>query len=225
LSAWLLPAFTRQWDDRQKANQLKVSLVTDMAAASANAIGDGNQIRAKADRALQAQAVRAWSVATLELESRLRAYFPNPPRLVVKWKLLSYGIDRYLGRRVNNSFGEFFLDDTSFSVRSWLLYDHPETKVKDSLGVAEVMTALLDIDRSSPGKFLNSDERSVLRDGLRSIHWGVGVGRRMNLRAAYRELGAALSELDSGIINDILSSHPAGYSTTGRDLIHDLLPF
>ena len=65
----------------------------------------------------------------------------------------------------------------------------------------------------------------MLRDALRSIHWGVGVGRKMNLRAAYGDLGAALSELDSGIINDILRSHPAGYSTTKRDLINDLLPF
>src|SRR5262245_33282071 len=223
LSAWLLPAFTRQWDDRQKANELKVALVTDIGAASANALGDGEQIRAQANRGLQARALRAWSVATLELESRLRAYYSNPPRLVVKWKFLSYAIDRYLGRRVTD-FGEVNVLD-AFSVRDWLLYDLPETKVRDSIGVTEVMGALLDINRSSPRRFLSSDERNLLRDSFHNMNMAHVTARRMSPRAAYRELGTALNELDSGIINDILRSHPAGYSTTKRDLINDLLPF
>jgi hypothetical protein len=37
LSAWLLPAITRQWDDRQKAHQVKSALVTEMAEANARA--------------------------------------------------------------------------------------------------------------------------------------------------------------------------------------------
>jgi hypothetical protein len=41
LSAWLIPAFTRQWDDRQKARELKASLVTEMAAATAAALTSG----------------------------------------------------------------------------------------------------------------------------------------------------------------------------------------
>jgi hypothetical protein len=156
----------------------------------------------------------------------MRAYYPNPPRLVPKWKLLSYGIDRYLGRRVNSSLGESDLA-SSDEVSAWLVDGYPETTARDLLGVDPLMTALLDIDRSSPGKFLNSDERSMLREPLRfTTECGCAPrGRKMNLRVAYQELGVALSELNSGIINDILNSHPAGYSTTGRDLIHDLLPF
>jgi hypothetical protein len=38
LSAWLLPAITRQWDDRQKAHDLQASLVEDMSTASARAL-------------------------------------------------------------------------------------------------------------------------------------------------------------------------------------------
>src|SRR5690242_11337061 len=38
LTAWLLPAFTRQWDDRAKARELKASLASDIAAATARAI-------------------------------------------------------------------------------------------------------------------------------------------------------------------------------------------
>jgi hypothetical protein len=38
LSAWLLPAITRQWDDRQKAHELQAVLVANMASASAKAL-------------------------------------------------------------------------------------------------------------------------------------------------------------------------------------------
>jgi hypothetical protein len=37
LSLWLIPAFTRQWDDRQKAHDLKAALIAEMATASAQA--------------------------------------------------------------------------------------------------------------------------------------------------------------------------------------------
>jgi hypothetical protein len=216
LSAWLLPALTRQWDDRQKANELKVALVSDIAAASANAIGDAGQIRAEGDRSLRARAVRAWAVATLELESRLRAYYP--PELVVKWRVFSYAIDRYLGRPVDASFGDSRVFDP-ISVRAWLLEDLPETTTGESIEVTDVMAALLDVDDSSAHRFLTSDERGVLRDA--KIYGG---GRTLSLQAAYRELGSALTGLHAAIISDVLHGHPAGYSTTKRDLIHDLLP-
>jgi hypothetical protein len=216
LSAWLLPAFTRQWDDRQKANELKVALVSDIATASANAMGDAGQIRAEGNRSLRARAVRAWAVATLELESRLRAYYP--PELVVKWKVFSYAIDRYLGRRVDGSFGDSRVFDP-ISVRDWLLYDLPKTTAGESIEVADVMSALLDVDDSSARRFLTSDERSVLR--YAKIYGGE---RKLSLQAAYRKLGSALTGLNALIIDDVLHGHPAGYSTTKRDLIHDLLP-
>jgi hypothetical protein len=38
LSAWLLPAFTKQWSDRQKAHDLKAAIITDMASASARVL-------------------------------------------------------------------------------------------------------------------------------------------------------------------------------------------
>src|SRR5262245_62538084 len=38
LPAWLLPAFTRQWDDRQQAHDLKAAITSDMATATAGAL-------------------------------------------------------------------------------------------------------------------------------------------------------------------------------------------
>jgi len=34
LTAWLLPAFTRQWDDRQKEHELKTALIAEVGSTS-----------------------------------------------------------------------------------------------------------------------------------------------------------------------------------------------
>jgi hypothetical protein len=218
LSAWLLPAFTRQWDDRQKANELKVSLVSDISAASANAIADGEQIRPVGGGVLQAHAVRAWAIATLELEARLRAYYS--PQLVAIWRFFSYAIDRYVGRRLNGYFDSTSLADPA-DVSEWLTSGYPETTLRESYGAYEVMAALLDVDRSLGRGFLSHEERQVLRVANLNHY----AGRKMNPEAARQKLGSALTLLAPTIVYGILREHPAGYSTTKRDLIHDLFPF
>jgi hypothetical protein len=44
LTAWLLPAITRQWGDRQKAHELKAALIEDMAAATASTFQSGDAL-------------------------------------------------------------------------------------------------------------------------------------------------------------------------------------
>ncbi|HEV8459390.1 MAG TPA: hypothetical protein VGQ38_01660 [Gaiellaceae bacterium] len=44
LTAWLLPAFTRQWGDRQKAHELKAAMVTDIASASGRVLLGGEAL-------------------------------------------------------------------------------------------------------------------------------------------------------------------------------------
>ena len=38
LSAWLIPAFTRQWQDRQKEREIKVALVSDIGDSTSDAL-------------------------------------------------------------------------------------------------------------------------------------------------------------------------------------------
>src|SRR5215470_7288837 len=74
LTAWLVPAFTRQWDDRQKAQELKSALVADMGSASARALTGGEPIWSggKADTK---RVLTDWDSSSLRVETRLRAYF------------------------------------------------------------------------------------------------------------------------------------------------------
>ena len=97
LTAWLLPAFTQQWDDRQKAQELKAAVTADMAAATARALVGGEAIW---DRELNPRSVdRAaiaddWSRAAVKIEARLSAYFPRTT--VVSWQIYTWFVDRYV---------------------------------------------------------------------------------------------------------------------------------
>src|SRR4051794_9783294 len=92
LTAWLLPAFTRQWDDRQKAHELKTTLVTEMASATAHAVigGDAYWSGRPVD---MASVLSAWSVASVEMEARLSVYFDA--NVLTSWQLFSWFVARW----------------------------------------------------------------------------------------------------------------------------------
>jgi hypothetical protein len=100
LTAWLLPAFTRQWDDRQKAQALKADLATQIAAATSQTLVQSTvQARLlesklyspQRDRwtdirqsPLQRAALSAedrlrnlWLRGSIAIDARLRAYFTS----------------------------------------------------------------------------------------------------------------------------------------------------
>lgn len=87
LTAWLLPAFTRQWDDRQKAQEVRAAIASQIAVETAHALLASN----KASRALLHSSHYdprfGYSVSTanglddiwlgsrIAIETKLRAYF------------------------------------------------------------------------------------------------------------------------------------------------------
>ncbi len=91
LSSWLIPAFTRQWDDRQEAGELKATIVAQMATATGRALLDAQAFYyAPASTRPSAGAngaVTEWSVAALEIRARLDAYFGSAA--VARWDVVS----------------------------------------------------------------------------------------------------------------------------------------
>jgi hypothetical protein len=76
-TAWVAPALTRQWDDRQKAHELKASLVAEMASASGQALVAGaDAVRVGQTAGFRSgEGERAWAVASFKIALELRAYF------------------------------------------------------------------------------------------------------------------------------------------------------
>lgn len=85
LSVWVAPAFTRQFEDRKQARELKASLAESIALASGAAVADG-KMRIEGDVASggDLKYERQWDVAALRIEVRLRAY---TPALVEQWQV------------------------------------------------------------------------------------------------------------------------------------------
>src|SRR5215218_2805225 len=99
LSSWLIPAFTRQWDDRQKAGDLKAAVVSEMATSTGRALLDAQAYataHARPAGGANAAAVREWSVAALEIRARLDAYFG--PSAVARWEVVSEYVRATLSR-------------------------------------------------------------------------------------------------------------------------------
>src|SRR5262245_53195343 len=77
LTAWLLPAFTHQWDDRQKARQLQADLAQQISIASANVLGeilglmDSDTGTTKDLDRIRTQ----WLIARYRIQARLETYF------------------------------------------------------------------------------------------------------------------------------------------------------
>jgi hypothetical protein len=106
LRAWLLPALTRQWDDRQKAHELKVGVTQDIAGATADALFGGNTTYepsqngsvlaalAHTTPVLAAERTRAWELSSFKIESELRAYFPSS-RLAADWHRYSDAVREF----------------------------------------------------------------------------------------------------------------------------------
>ena len=68
LSAWLVPAMTRQWDDRQKVHELNAEVVAERASVSARAllageaVWSGQQLTSRERKRVENE----WGLSTLE---------------------------------------------------------------------------------------------------------------------------------------------------------------
>lgn len=120
MSSWLIPAFTRQWDDRQKAGELKASLVGEIASATGRALMAAHEAsaapkEARSVRSTIPPAAKEWSVANLHIRSRLQAYFG--PAAVDHWALVSQYVTSTLSVAHRNAEGDAVIPSLWLSQR------------------------------------------------------------------------------------------------------------
>ena len=82
ISAWLIPAFTRQWQDRQKEREIKVALVSDIGDSTSDALVTSQYVANRAFPGGNGQAEYNrfsldWARRSAQIEAKLRAYFPD----------------------------------------------------------------------------------------------------------------------------------------------------
>jgi hypothetical protein len=186
LTAWLLPAFTRQWDDRQRAAEVKAAISSQIAAATAQALIRSRQLArtweqpSRKQRVLKHRLSDLWLSDSIKIETHVRAYF-NSEEIV--GRLHAY----------NGTMESLFL--VAAYPRAINVYGRAGMYA-ENLGLSRqrLENAMDDVTHVAPDVWFETLIQAVL--------------------AKENDLTAAVSH-----------AHVVGYSTTTRDLIHDLLPF
>lgn len=222
VTAWVFPAMTKQWDDRQKEHELKASVISDIAAASAHALVGGEAILGEdLDRTARASLRRRvgnqWELSALETEARIRTYFPLP--VVQSWLIYSWAVDRFIG---------------SHSVSAEAALQEAVSGSVTTLDPAVADAAALLLVRAGHTEGVVPSYKAVPRS--RSSHTNLArlkailsVQMRADERgqivvSRWSALEKDLVVLEQAVADQILRSHATGFSTTAGDLIHDLEP-
>lgn len=220
LSAWLIPAMTRQWDDRQKEHELKAAVVADMGKDTAHALVGGEAIWSGQVKApvpgKQTPTGTQWALAALEMESRLRTYFS--PSVVRSWELYSWAVDHFID--AGNVSASAELQDAVANGR----LDHGVA------GAAAELIALSDNGLGfAPNFGVDGTSTNSDRANVATLKQMLSPDLQRDKAAApnpvsWTALEKQLLALQQAVAEQVLRSHAEGFSTTGRDLLHDLMP-
>jgi hypothetical protein len=199
LSALLVPAFTRQWDDRQKARELKASMVSDIAAATAGALTAGyDSLFTKKldypgpDLGPVTPAESAWSTASIQIDAKLRAYFSQ--QIVEDWRYYSVIVENIFLALVGPS------------------YD------RGSLPLPTRGTRLAGLDAA------NGSLMRAMVARARYVHDRHRRGHPEDVTNHYIRFERQILRLEAEVADEVLAAHPSGYSTSAHDLFRDLTP-
>jgi hypothetical protein len=105
VGSWLIPALTRQWDDRQKANEVRASVAYEAASATARALTDAQEASVAglwkgSSRPSTSPAAKEWAVASLRIQARFQTYFGR--EALERWQLVS----RYVSTTLSLAYGD-----------------------------------------------------------------------------------------------------------------------
>src|SRR2546423_1428624 len=80
VSSYLIPSFTRRWQDHQKELELKSALASEISRSVTDFVLNVQFVHVRAASVTQTQldaAYRTWSLPSAVIESRLGSYFPR----------------------------------------------------------------------------------------------------------------------------------------------------
>jgi hypothetical protein len=198
LTAWLFPALSHQWQDRQKARELTAALVARIGKETSQALitsdflsserlrpsASPGRFNQEAFNALDL----AWRTSSAEIDAQLQAYYSQA--VVRHWQQYALLVQH-----------TYFL---------------PTPDRRQRMGTLE------ELRKYVPMRF-----GTKTLDRLKSP-WIVRTGHVAGSTSAvlaYLNVTAALLDEERELIAQILDDHPEGFSTRPQDLAHDLLPF
>ena len=192
-TAWVFPALSHQWQDRQKARELTAAIVSQIGKGTSQALvtssfvtydrfpSSADSSRAGFNQEIFNQLDLEWRTSRAEIEAQLQAYFPNP--VVAEWRAYSDLVWRTYR----------------------LITENQSTR-------AQTLRELRREFGHLPGWYFDVMETP----------WKDRPDSRA--RQAYFYVSSAVLDRRSAVIDEMLRSRPAGFSTRPADLLRDLLP-
>jgi hypothetical protein len=219
VSAWLLPAITRQWDDRQKAHQVKSALVTEMAEAHARALTGARRLlfvprfdAAAGDFAPPPQPLEQWSKDSTRIEAELRANLT--PRDVRLWQHYSILVDTLVATATGISTANSGVRGTTLAAR---LLNGSAFPKRELVGFKKTFDAINAWSTDRQRVPIEMAKRRKVLDGSTA-------NAGFDLLYNYARFETTVVGMEQEIAKRVMRAHIRGYSTTWRDFFHDLIP-
>lgn len=197
LSVLVAPAFTRQWDDRQKVRELRATFADEIATASARTLSAGSEV-ARVHRQLEVRRDRlapvhaSWDVARLRIEMKLRAYYR--PQIANDWKKFGEDVHNFLEICLLTGPTPRGGRYSAGVIRADLVQQFTQIGLRRKFGLPVSLETMLTAPDAGRRAF-----------GLEVI------GRHLLRRA-------------DAMTASVFAVNPDGFSTTRGDLLRDLLP-
>ena len=215
LTILILPAFTRQWEERQRALDLKTALVDEISTATGRSItsaeilfetfdGKPATFELRTSRVAPGLGLRrSWLSDRLKIEGKLRAYFP--PKIFHRWRAYDTAMVNFLYLTgVEGRMNE---------VRRQAERDGRAEPVGEAIGGFDALAV-----RGYLESIPVPDKR---RQDIQSMLLGDQLWER---RFGFLALERVLLDIEAAFTSRLLAAEPNGFSTSRRDLIDDLLP-
>lgn len=193
-TAWIFPALSHQWQDRQKAKELTAGLVSQMGSHTSEALvmssfltnnrfpSSSDSSRPGFNQEIFNRLDLEWRTSSAEIEAQLQAYYPN--QVVDEWR--------------------------DYSALVWGTYRLITDNKSARPGTVKRLRELFRGD--VPGWYIDKMEQP----------WIERIDPKA--QAAYFYVSQAVLERRTVVIDEMLSSRPAGFSTRPGDLLRDLIP-
>ena len=240
VSAWFIPALTRQWQDQQRARDLKAAIVTRIGRDTTEALvvssfianGRFEPVR-RPHRAFRIpmevfhELDLGWDRNRREIEAQLEAYFPDT-QIVTSWREYSQLVrDTY-----------WLITERVFR-RDWTVNTLQEVIPRKHCNIESLRKPFYKPPASDDGKTARSSAAGARRSAERPRPGPTSettparrrTGRPCrkeqlkNPRSKYFFVASELLKAKSNVTDDILRADPEGLSTDASDFFQDLLPF
>jgi hypothetical protein len=217
VSVWVAPALTRQWDDRQKARELRVAITEEMITKGTRVIYATTKppLRVYQPAANYDALLAQWTSDSAVLEAKLRAYFPVE---------VSNGWSRFDEMCAQQLFG--IAEELPAAQER-----HADQTPRQLVRIFGARHFTIE-DRSLVSHVTNMafQRGELILEGFPRRLWmvllagAVGNHRLDSSSGLYLALQQSATIQLEMLTDQLHSAHLTGFSTTRRDLLRDLRP-